>query len=385
MEDKYKETRDFWDSIFDKKLKAESVQPLTIKELDKSVQWLCKDTKTLLDFGCAAGSLDFRCLKEDDVDYIKGIDLSPNAVKVANKAAKLNKIDNRAEFACGGVDALNNIMDNTFDGCILSNILDNLISEDALKVVQQIHRIVKPGGKVLVKFNPYLDKKTLEENNLKNIDKNLYIDSEGIYLLNLNDDEINKLLDPYFVIDRYETLVFENFNITNRIYYLYNRDDISTALSLEIDKLTETQAKQICCWKYEGIYSIYNYPSWDTVVKQKWGISINAKREREFASVVDNFKNLCGYIRFIEDEDHITIGLGLKPDLCGRGLGDKFMKLIISKSRQKFGEKKIILEVREFNKRAINCYKRVGFKIVDSYTKNTLIGKDNFIKMEYKF
>ena len=385
MDDKYKETRDFWDSIFDKKLKAESVQPLTIKELDKSVQWLCKDTKTLLDFGCAAGSLDFRCLKEDDVDYIKGIDLSPNAVKVANKAAKLNKIDNRAEFACGGVDALNNIMDNTFDGCILSNILDNLISEDALKVVQQIHRIVKPGGKVLVKLNPYLDNKALDENNLKNVDKNLYTDSEGVYLLNLSNDEINDLLEPYFTINRYETIIFEDLNITNRIYYLYNRDDISTALSLEIDKLTETQAKQICCWKYEGIYSIYNYPSWDTVVKQKWGISINTKREKEFVSVVDNLNNLCGYIRFIEDEDHITIGLGLKPDFCGRGLGYKFMSLIKNKSRQMFGEKKIILEVRSFNRRAIKCYEKAGFKIIDSYTKNTLIGKDNFIKMEYKF
>lgn len=156
-------------------------------------------------------------------------------------------------------------------------------------------------------------------------------------------------------------------------------------MNFKISDLTESSAEQICSWKYEGIYSIYNYPSWKIVVKQKWGISIKAKREKEFVSVVDNFHVLCAYIRFIEDKDHITVGLGLRPDLCGRGLGDEFMKLVIAESLRRYGKKKIILEVREFNKRAIRCYEKAGFKIIDAYAKDTLIGKGNFIKMEYRF
>lgn len=156
-------------------------------------------------------------------------------------------------------------------------------------------------------------------------------------------------------------------------------------MNLKTADLTKSSAEQICRWKYEGIYSIYNYPSWEVVVKQKWGISIKVKREKEFVSVVDNFDILCGYIRFIEDKDYITIGLGLRPDFCGRGHGDEFMKIVIAESLRRYGKKKIILEVRKFNKRAIRCYEKAGFKIIDSYTKDTLIGKGNFIKMEYRF
>ena len=39
---------------------------------------------------------------------------------------------------------------------------------------------------------------------------------------------------------------------------------------------------------------------------------------------------------------------------------------------------------RSFNKRAIKCYERSGFEITDVYQKDTLIGSDEFIKMEYK-
>ena len=106
--------------------------------------------------------------------------------------------------------------------------------------------------------------------------------------------------------------------------------------------------------------------------------------DNEFTAVIDESNNLCGYIRFIENKDFVLVGLGLKPSLCGQGLGNILMKLLKNECKKRYGSKKIALEVRSFNKRAIKCYERSGFKITDVYQKDTLIGSDEFIMMEYK-
>ena len=88
-------------------------------------------------------------------------------------------------------------------------------------------------------------------------------------------------------------------------------------MDLRLGILIEDHARQICCWKYEGIYSIYNFSNWYTLIKQRWGITIEEKRKNEFTAVIDESNNLCGYIRFIEKKDFVLVGLGLKPSLCG--------------------------------------------------------------------
>jgi len=156
-------------------------------------------------------------------------------------------------------------------------------------------------------------------------------------------------------------------------------------MNLRLEILTEDQARQICCWKYKGIYSIYNFPDWDTLNKQRWGITIEEKRKNEFTAVIDESNNLCGYIRFIENKDFVLVGLGLKPSSCGQGLGNILMELLKNECKKRYDSKRIALEVRSFNKRAIKCYERAGFEITDVYQKDTLIGSDEFIKMEYKW
>lgn len=156
-------------------------------------------------------------------------------------------------------------------------------------------------------------------------------------------------------------------------------------MNLKLENLNEYHAMQICSWKYEGRYSIYNFPEWDVIVKQKWGIAIESKRQNEFSAVTNEFNILCGYIRFINNNDCITIGLGLKPSLCGCGLGNNLMKLLKRECRKRYNNKKIILEVRSFNKRAIQCYKNAEFKTVGIVNKETLIGNDEFIEMEFSY
>ena len=52
-------------------------------------------------------------------------------------------------------------------------------------------------------------------------------------------------------------------------------------MDLRLKILTEDHARQICSWKYEGIYSIYNYPDWDTLNQQRWGITMGDNNRGE--------------------------------------------------------------------------------------------------------
>lgn len=155
-------------------------------------------------------------------------------------------------------------------------------------------------------------------------------------------------------------------------------------MKLRLKDLTETDAKEICSWKYDGQYSIYNYPEWDKISIDKWAITLEEKRSNEFNAVVDDYSNLCGYIRIVNKDEYVLIGIGLKPSLCGQGLGSAVMKTLKQQCSMMYPDKKIVLEVRSFNERAIRCYKKAGFKVVGTYKKDTPIGHGEFIRMEYK-
>lgn len=154
-------------------------------------------------------------------------------------------------------------------------------------------------------------------------------------------------------------------------------------MELYKQKLTEDMAKELFDWKYSGEYSVYNYPSWSIACKANFGITKEDIRNKEFLALVDEKNNLCGYMRMKEDIEFIAIGVGLKPSLCGQGLGNKLMSILLDECNNRYGNKKIRLEVRSFNKRAIKSYKKAGFKVTSTCVRETQMGKDEFVTMEY--
>lgn len=130
-----------------------------------------------------------------------------------------------------------------------------------------------------------------------------------------------------------------------------------------IKEMSEIVAIEICSWKYDSQYAVYNVGGWNEALKNKWAITDKNKRQEQFRCVYDDSDNLIGYFRIIKNNNRIKIGLGLHPKLCGLGLGNKFLLTILNCDELK--NKIIELEVRKFNKRAIKCYEKVGFKISD--------------------
>lgn len=157
------------------------------------------------------------------------------------------------------------------------------------------------------------------------------------------------------------------------------------SMQLNIARLNEAQAREICdAWIYEGEYAIYNV-SWTDAVAQRWSIANENKRAVQFRGVFDERNTLIGFFRMTEDaHSEVEIGMGMRPDLCGKGLGKAFVEAVTAYTLIQFPQKKLYLEVRAFNRRAVSCYQKAGYAVKYQHEKMTPAGMTDYIRMEYE-
>jgi [ribosomal protein S18]-alanine N-acetyltransferase len=138
-------------------------------------------------------------------------------------------------------------------------------------------------------------------------------------------------------------------------------------MELKIQDMTESFVKEILLWKYEHPYNFYNNETTEETIRE----FMNG----DYFAVVDGMNSLIGFFCLgsssqvptgrnlnAYDENMIDIGLGLKPELTGNGLGKIFITFILRhiENNNKLS-KPLRLTVATFNKRAIRLYENVGF------------------------
>ncbi|CEN82400.1 acetyltransferase [[Clostridium] sordellii] len=154
-------------------------------------------------------------------------------------------------------------------------------------------------------------------------------------------------------------------------------------MNLKSVKFTEELAKEVTTWKYEGDYEIYNLPSWDEVLKKQISLCREEKR-KNFIGYVNEQNNLVGFVNLVDEEDSVFLGIGVKPKYCGVGIGKQIIKMSLDECKKRYKNKPIILEVRSWNKRAINCYESQGFKVINIKKQETYAGFGEFFVMKYE-
>lgn len=146
--------------------------------------------------------------------------------------------------------------------------------------------------------------------------------------------------------------------------------------------MTQQEAEYIAeKWHYEGEYAFYDMDADEEDLEE---FLDSNQREGKLFSVYEG-SQLIGFFSFTRPETGvIDVGLGMRPDLTGRGNGEGFIQNGIEYAREHFSPKKVTLSVATFNERAIKVYERVGFKKVQTFLQDTNGSTFEFVKMEMR-
>lgn len=151
---------------------------------------------------------------------------------------------------------------------------------------------------------------------------------------------------------------------------------------IQFTLMTEEEKKIVSDWKYDGKYSVYNIPPYEEQ-KEKGIIFADTDDAKKFFSYYENDK-LIGYVKITQKTESVIMGIGIRPDLCSKGFGQRMLTVAVQSAIHTYAMKPICLNVRTWNERAINCYKKCGFVIEEEFEQDTASGKENFFKMTYK-
>jgi len=139
--------------------------------------------------------------------------------------------------------------------------------------------------------------------------------------------------------------------------------------AMTIRPLDISHCELICGWRYAPPYDVYQWPSWADMQKDGIEFADSAIRDAQYAAVVLASSELIGYAQFFPMLNVTRLGLGLRPDLCSKGIGPSFVRTIAEEARRRAPGHEIDLEVYSWNDRAVRAYEKAGFQIADTYER----------------
>ena len=146
-----------------------------------------------------------------------------------------------------------------------------------------------------------------------------------------------------------------------------------------IGPLGQEEAEAIAEWRYPEPYSFYDWTADPDDLRELLDAAL---RGDAYWAVRDEANELVGYFDFKpKDEQTVEIGLGLRPDLTGRGLGGTFLAAGLEFARTRFAPARFVLSVATFNERAIKVYERAGFTRERIYMHSTNGAEWEFLEM----
>ena len=119
-----------------------------------------------------------------------------------------------------------------------------------------------------------------------------------------------------------------------------------------------------------------------TVERDDLAELLDPKRRKDaYFSAFDDEGVLAGYFQFEVEGRTVDVGLGLRPDLTGAGMGLDYLLAGLEFARERFSPTRFTLAVATFNERAIRVYERAGFRRGNVYMHHTNGGEFRFLAM----
>ncbi|WP_044338812.1 GNAT family N-acetyltransferase [Rossellomorea aquimaris] len=153
-------------------------------------------------------------------------------------------------------------------------------------------------------------------------------------------------------------------------------------MTLKFETMTQEQAEDIAFnWYYDGEYSFYDMEADQEDLDEF--LDSDTRGDSVFAVLKED--ELIGFLSVDQvGPEMCDIGLGMRPDLTGKGKGLEFLNAGINFVRLTFSPVKITLSVAIFNQRAIKAYRKIGFKDIDTFMQDTNGSTYEFVKMGFE-
>jgi ribosomal-protein-alanine N-acetyltransferase len=142
--------------------------------------------------------------------------------------------------------------------------------------------------------------------------------------------------------------------------------------------MDDRDARAVAAWRYEPPYDFYDTDADEDDLAEL----LDAQRRRDvYFAARDETGALVGFFCLTPRQDGIEIGLGLRPDLTGQGLGLPFLLAGLEFAGERLAARRFALRVAAFNQRAIRVYERAGFRATRRFRQATNGGMHDFVEM----
>lgn len=141
--------------------------------------------------------------------------------------------------------------------------------------------------------------------------------------------------------------------------------------------VTQAEARQFVRWAYEPPYDIYNIlPDPDDPDMIEQAANYFYDPAVQCYAIVDDAANLLAFCTFGEDAQvpggdygrpALDIGLGVRPDLTGQGMGREFVTAVIDFACRAFQPAVLRVTIATFNRRAQRVWEQQGFAPVQQF------------------
>ncbi|HAE82806.1 MAG TPA: GNAT family N-acetyltransferase [Ktedonobacter sp.] len=150
-------------------------------------------------------------------------------------------------------------------------------------------------------------------------------------------------------------------------------------MQFHVRAMSKEDAHLIASWHYEAPYDFYDMDRDQGDLAEL--LNPDSWKESYF-SVHNERDELIGFFAYKrENEKTVEIGLGLRPDLTGKGLGRAFVHAGGAFAKTHYSVTQLSLYVATFNQRAIRLYEQAGFVPLDTNMRRTNGGEYEFLRM----
>lgn len=148
---------------------------------------------------------------------------------------------------------------------------------------------------------------------------------------------------------------------------------------VELAPLTQTEAETVAGWRYEPPYDFYDVDRDEHDLAEL--LRPELRGDGYYGAHLPTGE-LIGFVQLRQEGDVVVVGLGLRPDLTGRGLGVPFLEQALDFARARLAPRTFRLGVAAFNERAITVYERVGFTRTRTFSHETNGARHAYVEME---